>query len=297
MVSIICHIQIPTPIYCHPDGKIKTRRSSVPINEGRTARTRKCCHHSIRCDLSDSVVSRICHIQIPASVNGYAGRVCKSRRSSVPILRAPAPRPRDRCNTSHRRDLPDSMVDEIRYIHIPATIHGYFLRDFKCRRCSIPIRRAPAPRPRDRRHTCHRRDFSDSVVVLIPHIHIPASIHSYSRGVSKTRRSAVTIRKAPISRTRQCRYFCIRRDLPDSVVVSIRHIHIPDSVHGYSIGIIKTRRGAIPIRKACITRTRQSCNDYTATRISTCTCSQWGSANDARCGIQSESSRQHTTVF
>ena len=105
------------------------------------------------------------------------------------------------------------------------------------------------------------------MIATIRHIHIPAPIHCHAIGSIEARCFSLSIGKTRYSRTCQRRHRTTRSDLPDSVIATIRHIHIPTPINSQARRKIKARLCSLPIGKSGDSRTCQRRYSTTGTDL------------------------------
>ena len=215
VVVAIRHIHSPAFIHCHAVGIIETRRCALSIGRTNGSRTCQRRHRTTRSDLSYQVIATIRHIHIPAPIHRNARGIIKTRRCPLSVGRTDGSRTRQRRYSTTGTDLPDSIVVCISHIHIPAPFHCNTRGITKTRSGSLPIGKSEGSRTCQRRHRTTKRDFADSEVAAIRHIHIPAPIHRNARGSIEARRGSLSIGIEIPYRPRQSRHTPIRRDLAD----------------------------------------------------------------------------------
>jgi len=81
-------------------------------------------------------------------------------------------------------------------------------------------------------------DFSDTMITIICHIYIPATIYCYSRWTRKLGGRPWTICKTTSTSCESGDYTC-RSDFSDTMITHICHIYISTAIYCYSKWVTK----------------------------------------------------------
>ncbi len=173
----------------------------------------------------------------------------------------------DRLVRQGRNAFADALVEGVGHVQVAGAVHGHAGRPVEPRRAAGAIGVAGAAREScQRRDGSARRDQTDRIVGGVGHIDVAGAVHGNAFRVIELRRSSVPVRAARgAGLSRQgCNHDLRDKEqindlnLPDRVVVGVRHIRDARRIHRQAVGIVELRHRTEAIAAAGTVRlTRQ----------------------------------------
>jgi len=181
---VVCHIHISATIYCYSTWQIKLSGCPCSIEKTSCSISCKGSYSAFASYLSDTMITHICHIYISAAIYRHSSWSKKQSGYSCSIGKTFYPSCKS-CYTACRSDFSDTIVTHVCHIYISTTIYCYsrWTRKFGKHPWSIgKIFCSISCKSRD--HPC-TSDFSDTMITLVCHVHVPTTIYCYSIWVIK----------------------------------------------------------------------------------------------------------------
>ena len=202
--------------------------------------------------LADAHVAAVRNVDIPGTVHHHALGIVElraDRRASIAAVTVRRPLARHRTDISRARiHLTDAVVDGVRDVDIPGAVHRHAIGivEFREVRRAVIAVESRSPITRNRTDVSRARiHLTDALVAKVRDVDIPCTVHRNAIGLVEFRASrqdavaVVTLRPSARHRTDVSRGI----HLTDAVVVAVRDVDIPDTIHRNASGIVEFRAG------------------------------------------------------
>jgi len=206
MIISIRYVHISTAIYRYSIWIIKLSGRPCSIYKTLCASCES-GHSACARDFTNTMITHVYYIEVSTAIHCYSRWTAKLSRSSCAISKTSGGLSRKGSYGACTSYLSDTIITTIPHIHISTAIYCYSKWSRKLSRCPCCIDKTSGSLSRKGSYSACASDFSNTIIVIICHIHISTAIYRYSIWKVKPSRCPCAISKT--SRTscesRDCR--------------------------------------------------------------------------------------------